>query len=142
MDWYYGCGTNDFVVPSDQDLMAQNHSPENWSKWGISAPESYNSPKSFMTMDSNTTEVEFNFNGKSFSNGVKFESSSYDKDQSSSSSLTEQSFQQTPLSRHQNQQQQQQNYQLQELSSSFEQTDDIFLYDNNHLCILAKSSSN
>ncbi|MCI12562.1 hypothetical protein A2U01_0033667, partial [Trifolium medium] len=39
MDWYYGCGTNDFVVPSDQVLLAQNHSPENWSKWGISAPE-------------------------------------------------------------------------------------------------------
>ncbi|PNX97647.1 hypothetical protein L195_g020880 [Trifolium pratense] len=126
MDWYYGCGTNDFVVPSDQDLLAQNHSPENWSKWGISAPEGYNSPKSFMTMDSNTTEANFNFNGKSFSNNaVKFESSSYDKDQSSSSSLTEQSFQQTRLSRHQHHQQQ--NYQLQELSSSFEQTDDIFL---------------
>lgn len=124
MDWYYGCGTNDFVVPGDQDLIARHPSPENWSKWAINAPEGYNSPKNFMTMDSNTTELEFNFNGESFRDGVKFESSSYDKDQSSSSSvcggLTEQSFQQ---SRHQHQQNQ-----LQELSSSFEQTtDDIFL---------------
>lgn len=126
MDWYYGCGTNDFVVPGDQDLLSSHPSPENWSKWGISAPEGYNSPKNFMTMlDSNSTPVEFNFNGRSFGNGVKLESS-YDKDQSSSSSvcdggLPEQSFQQTALSGHQP------NYQLQEISS-FEPTDDIFLY--------------
>ncbi|XP_058744184.1 protein LNK3-like [Vicia villosa] len=129
MDWYYGCGTNDFVVPGDQDLLATHPSPENWSKWGINAPEGYNSPKNFMSMDSSTTEAEFNFDGESFSNRVKFESSSYDKAQSSSSSvcegLTDQSFQQTSLSR--NHHRRQTNYQLQELSSSFEQTDDIFL---------------
>ncbi|CAI8607447.1 unnamed protein product [Vicia faba] len=129
MDWYYGCGTNDFVVPGGQDLMASHPSQENWSKWGINAPEGYNSPKNFMSMDSNTSEAEFNFDGESFSNRVKFESSSYDKAQSSSSSvcegLTDQSFQQTSLSR--NHHHRQTNYQLQELSSSFEQTDDIFL---------------
>ncbi|CAL5196391.1 unnamed protein product [Lathyrus oleraceus] len=128
MDWYYGCGTNDFVVPGDQDLLATHPSPENWSKWGINAPEGYNSPKNFMSMDSNTTDAEFNFDGESFSNRVKFESSSYDKAQSSSSSvcegLTDQSFQQSSVSHHHRRQT---NYQLQELSSSFEQTDDIFL---------------
>lgn len=126
MEWYYGNEMNDFLVPEDQDLLDRHHqSPDNWSKWGINASEGFNSPKNFLTMDSNTREEDFDFVDASFNNEVGFESSHYDKDQSSSSSgcgvPKQQSFQQTAFSRGQP------NYQLQELSS-FEQTDDIFLY--------------
>ncbi|XP_057453583.1 protein LNK3 [Lotus japonicus] len=77
MDWYYGCGTDDFVVPNDQDLLDRPPSPENWSKWGISTPEDYYSSQKFFITDKNSTEVEFNFK-----NEVEFEPSQYDVDQS------------------------------------------------------------
>lgn len=130
MDWYYGRGAYNCLVPKDEDILDRNPSQDSWSKWERSAPEGFNSPKSFLTMDSNATEAEFNFIDESFNNEVGFEPSPYDKDQSSSSSacgggLPEQSFQQqTALSRDQPE------YQLQELSS-FEQMDDIFLYKRN-----------
>ncbi|KAJ1413472.1 hypothetical protein SESBI_19547 [Sesbania bispinosa] len=128
MDWYYGCGSSDFLVPKDQDLLDRHPSPDSWSKWGICAPEGFNSPKKFLIKDTNSEEVEFNFIDESFNNEVEFEPSPYYKDQSSSSSAcggsSEQSFQQTALSCDQPK------YQLQELSS-FEQMDDIFLYKRN-----------
>lgn len=77
MDWYYGCGTDDFVVPNDQDLLDRPPSPENWSKWGISTPEDYYSSQKFFITDKNSTEVEFNFKTE-----VEFEPSQYDVDQS------------------------------------------------------------
>ena len=76
-------------------------------------------------MDTDETEVEFNFIDESFKNEIEFDPCLYDKDQSSSSSacggLPEQSFQQTELSC---------DHQLQD-QSTLEQKDDIFLYKRN-----------
>ncbi|TKY68361.1 hypothetical protein E2542_SST04603 [Spatholobus suberectus] len=121
MDWNYGCGNSDFLVPEDQeDLLERHPSPDSWSEWGISAPEGFNSPQECLIMDRNETEVEFNFIDESFNNEIEFDP------QSSSSSvcggLPEQSFQQTALSCDH-----QPKYQLQDLST-FEHMDDIFLY--------------
>ncbi|XP_027354266.1 protein LNK3-like isoform X2 [Abrus precatorius] len=126
MDWYYGRGHNDFLVPKDQEELFERYpSPDNWSKWGISEPEGFNSPQKCLIMNTKATEVEFNFIDESFNNEIEFDPSPYDKDQSSSSSvcgeLPEQSFQQTALSCDH-----QPKYQLQDLSS-FENMDDIFL---------------
>ncbi|XP_061366747.1 protein LNK4-like [Gastrolobium bilobum] len=122
MDLYYGCGANDFLIPKDQDLLDRDPSPDSWSKWEMSASEAYNSPTKFLIMDTNATEEGFNFIDESFNNEIEFKPSVYDKDQSSSSSVSgaEQSFQQTAFSCDQP------NYQLQDLSS-FEQMDNIFL---------------
>lgn len=128
MDWYYGSGINDILVPKDEDVWDRLPSPDSWSKWGISAPGCVNSPERFSVMGTNPREVEFNFNDESFNNEIELESSLHEKDQSSSSSvcggLLEQSFQQTALSCDQP------NYQLQDLSR-FEHMDDIFLYKRN-----------
>ncbi|KAI9112829.1 hypothetical protein K1719_016146 [Acacia pycnantha] len=86
----------------------------------MNAPEGFNSPKKFSTMDTSSREVEFNFNDRSFNNEIELESSLLEKDQSSSSSvcggLPEQSIQQADLSCDQ----------LQDVSR-FEHMDDIFL---------------
>ncbi|TKY49739.1 hypothetical protein E2542_SST27182 [Spatholobus suberectus] len=114
MDWYYGSGINDYLVPKDQDLLDRHHSPDYWSNWGISATEGFNSPKNFFIMD---------FFEERFNSQIELESSLHDKDQSTSSSvcggLPGQSFQQTALSCDQP------NYQLQDLPR-FE-LNDIFL---------------
>ncbi|OIV99069.1 hypothetical protein TanjilG_32328 [Lupinus angustifolius] len=126
MDCYYGCDINDFRVPEDQDLLDRHPSPENWSEWGINAPEGYESPKKYFTADTNSTELEFDFMDEAFSHEIELKASVHDKDQSTSSSarggLLEQSFQQTEISSESDQP----NYKLQDLSC-FEQTDDIFL---------------
>ncbi|XP_020240023.1 protein LNK3 isoform X1 [Cajanus cajan] len=124
MEWYYGCENSGFLVPNEQENLVERHpSPERWSEWGISTP-----PQECLMMDTNETEEEFNFIDESFNNEIEFDHSKYDKDQSSSSSvcggLTDQSFQQTALSCDHHHQPK---YQLQDLST-FECTDDIFLY--------------
>ncbi|RDY03741.1 Protein LNK3, partial [Mucuna pruriens] len=115
MDWYYGSGVNDYLVPKDQDLLDRHPSPDYWSNWEISATEGFNSPKNFFIMD---------FFEERFNNQIELEPSLHDKDQSSSSSvcggLPEQSFQQTALSCDQP------NYQLQDLPR-FEPMNDTFL---------------
>ncbi|KAL2945828.1 hypothetical protein AAZX31_U026200 [Glycine max] len=115
MDWYYGNGVNDYLVPRDQDLLDRHPSPDYWSNWGISATEGFNSPKNLFIMD---------FFEERFNNQIELEPSLHDKDQSSSSSvcggLPEQSFQQTALSCDQP------NYQLQDLLR-FEPMNDTFL---------------
>lgn len=130
MDWYYGRGINDFLLPEDEDLLDGAPSAYGWSKWEISQPDDLNSTETFFMVDTDATDVDFNFidDYESFSEKIEIESSLRDKDQSSSSSvcggLPEQSFQQTALSCDEP------NYQLQDLSS-FEQIDDIFLYKRN-----------
>ncbi|KAI4332944.1 hypothetical protein L6164_017810 [Bauhinia variegata] len=124
MDWYYENDMNDLLVPKDQDLSDRLPSPDSWSKWGLSATEGFDLPKSFWMMDTSPREVDFNFNDESFNSEIEIESSRDDKDQSSSSSLygglPEQSFHLTALSGNQP------NYQLQDLSR-FEQMDHIFM---------------
>ncbi|XP_027341963.1 protein LNK3-like isoform X2 [Abrus precatorius] len=46
MDWYYGSGVNDYLVPKDQDLLDRHPSPDCWSNWGISATEDQSSSSS------------------------------------------------------------------------------------------------
>ncbi|RDX75100.1 Protein LNK3, partial [Mucuna pruriens] len=128
MDWYYGCGNSDFLVPKyEEDLLERQPSPDSWSEWGISKPEGFDSPRECLIMDTDEAEVEFNFIHESFSNEIEFDPSLYDKDQSSSTSssacggLPEQPFQQTPRSCDH-----QPKYHLQDLST-FEHMDDIFL---------------
>ncbi|KAG5106552.1 hypothetical protein JHK82_043522 [Glycine max] len=123
MDWYYGCESSDLLVSKDQENLLERHpSPENWSEWGINAPEGFNSPQEYLIMDTDETEVEFNFIDESFNNEIEFDPCQYDKDQSSSSSacggFAEQSFQQMALTC---------DHQLQD-RSTFKHTDDIFLY--------------
>ncbi|KAH1148497.1 hypothetical protein AAZX31_15G215500 [Glycine max] len=122
MDWYYGCESSDLLVSKDQENLLERHpSPENWSEWGINAPEGFNSPQEYLIMDTDETEVEFNFIDESFNNEIEFDPCQYDKDQSSSSSacggFAEQSFQQMALTC---------DHQLQD-RSTFKHTDDIFL---------------
>lgn len=123
MAWYSGSGIND-LVPKGEDIWDRLPSPDTWQNWGINAPEGFNSPKKFSTMDSSSREVELDFNDESFNNEIELESSLLEKDQSSSSSvcggLPEQSFQRTALSCDQ----------LQDVSR-FEHMDDNFLYSYN-----------
>ncbi|KAM4072552.1 hypothetical protein ACB094_11G146000 [Castanea mollissima] len=75
MEWYLGSGFDDLAVPKDQELPDRLPSPESWSKWGISASESFRSPYKCFDMDENSTQQEVNFNGE--------------KDQSCGSSMCE-----------------------------------------------------
>lgn len=119
MDWYYGNGVNDYLVPNDQDLLDRHPSPDYWSNWGISSTEGFNSPKKNFIMD---------FFEERFNNITELEPSLHDKDQSTSSSVCggfpEQSFQQAALSCDQP------NYQLQDLPR-FEPMNYTFLYKLN-----------
>nr|ACU18276.1 unknown [Glycine max] len=78
MDWYYGNGINDYLVPRDQDLLDRHPSPDYWSNWGIGATEGFNSPKNLFIMD---------FFEERFNNQIELEPSLHDKDHSSSSSV-------------------------------------------------------
>ncbi|KAJ7982385.1 protein LNK3-like isoform X1 [Quillaja saponaria] len=125
MDWYYGSRIDDLVVPKDQELSDRLPLPDNWSNWGISTPEVFNSANKFFTMDTNEMEEDLELNDLSLSDEVGLETSVHDKDQSSGSrvceGLPEQFLNQTYLSPYQP------NYQLQYLEG-FEQMDDIFLH--------------
>jgi hypothetical protein len=42
MDWYFGSGIDDLLVPKYQELSDRlPSSPDSWSKWGIREPESF-----------------------------------------------------------------------------------------------------
>ena len=114
MEWYLGSGFDDLVVPKDQELPDRLPSPDSWSKWGISASESFRSPYKCFDMDENSTQQEVNFNGE--------------KDQSCGSSmcegLSEECFNWRTNSRDQP------DCQLNDLAG-FEQMNDIFLYKRN-----------
>ncbi|XP_022744947.1 protein LNK3-like isoform X2 [Durio zibethinus] len=123
MEWYFGDGTEDLVVPMGQQLVDGLPSPESWSEWGLTAPghfESFN--KCFIT-DANFTHEGLRFNGK-LCNDAEIESSTNVKDPSCCSSicggLSDESLNQTTFSRPQP------DYQLDDFAR-FEQMDDIFL---------------
>lgn len=122
MEGYDGCGDSGFVVPkSHEDSLERYPSPDSWSNWGISAPEGFDSKEECLIMDTDETEVEFNFIDESFNDEIEFDPCLYDHSSSSSVSGG-QSFQQTTFSCHH-----EPKYQLQDLST-FDRTDDIFLY--------------
>ncbi|XP_021299944.1 protein LNK3-like isoform X1 [Herrania umbratica] len=123
MDWYFGNGIEDLVVPKDQELADRLPSPESWSKWEYSAPRNFESSNKRFVVDENLTCEELKFNGR-FCNGTEFETSADAKDPSSFPSvcggLLEESFNQAPLSYPQP------DYELDDFSR-FQQMDDIFL---------------
>lgn len=128
MDWYFGSGTDDLVVPRDQGLSDRLPSPDSWSTWGIGAPESFPSPNKFIVFDPKFTREVSSFNGVSLCDQMEMEDSTHDKYQSSSSSvcggLSDESCRRTILSSNRP------DYQLEDVAG-LEQMDDIFLYKRN-----------
>ncbi|GKU91394.1 hypothetical protein SLEP1_g5276 [Rubroshorea leprosula] len=116
MDWYFGNGIDDLVVPKDHELSDRFPSPESWSNWGISAPGNIESPNKCFIMDSNLNQ-DFN--------EVEMESHLNAKDQSCCSSVCR-GLSEESLLNHAPTSHQQIDYQLDELSR-FQQMDDIFL---------------
>ncbi|XP_057727919.1 protein LNK3-like isoform X1 [Arachis stenosperma] len=101
MDCYDGHGIHDFILPKYEDLF-NACSPENWSRWELSAP--------------NAREVELSYIDKYFIEKIDLGASQQD----SSSVCGPQPSQQMAFSHNEP------NYELQDLSS-FEQIDDIFV---------------
>ncbi|XP_017984906.1 PREDICTED: uncharacterized protein LOC18587089 isoform X1 [Theobroma cacao] len=123
MDWCFGNGIEDLVVPMDQELADRLPSPESWSKWGYYSPGNFESSNKCFVVDENLTCEELKFNGR-FCNGTEFETSADAKDPSSFPSvcggLSEESLNQAPLSYPQP------DYELDDFGR-FQQMDDIFL---------------
>ncbi|WRX12889.1 hypothetical protein QQP08_005376 [Theobroma cacao] len=123
MDWCFGNGIEDLVVPMDQELADRLPSPESWSKWGYYAPGNFESSNKCFVVDENLTCEELKFNGR-FCYGTEFETSADAKDPSSFPSvcggLSEESLNQAPLSYPQP------DYELDDFGR-FQQMDDIFL---------------
>ncbi|KAH7548451.1 hypothetical protein ACOSP7_031997 [Xanthoceras sorbifolium] len=124
MDWHFGNGVDDLVVPRDQELSdGFPSSPEFWSKWGTCDSENFVSQSKCFDMD-DMMEEEFKFNGlcsEDMETGVQ------DKDQCSGSVVcggsggsSEDSLQRTAVSCNH------QDYPLDHFAG-IEQLDDIFL---------------
>lgn len=125
MDWYYGSGIDDLVVPNGgSDRLP---SPDSWSKWGISASECFQSPNKYFSIYPQFNK-ELNFSGKGLFDEVEMETSVNDRDLSSSSSvcegLSDDSLQKTSLSYNRA-------YNQLEDLAGLQQMDDIFLYKPN-----------
>lgn len=124
MDWYFGNGIDDLVVPNDggSDRLP---SPDSWSKWGISASECFQSPNNKCYSMYPQFSKEVNFSGKGLLDEGEMGTSANDRDLSSSSSvcegLSEDSLQKT--SRYYNR-----TYNQLEDLAGLQQMDDIFLY--------------
>lgn len=122
MDWYFGNGIDDLVVPNDggSDRLP---SPDSWSKWGISASECFQSPNKCYSMYPQFSK-EVNFSGKGLLDEGEMGTSANDRDLSSSSSvcegLSEDSLQKTSLSYNRT-------YNQLEDLAGLQQMDDIFL---------------
>ncbi|XP_048325631.1 protein LNK4 isoform X2 [Ziziphus jujuba] len=124
MDWYFGSGTDDLVVPKDRGLSDRLPSPDSWSTWGICPPESFPSPNKCIDFDHKFTREDTSFNGIGLCDQVEMEDSTHDKYQSSSSSgcggLSDESRQRNIFSCNRP------DYQLDDLAG-LDQMDDIFL---------------
>ncbi|PON98736.1 hypothetical protein TorRG33x02_053510 [Trema orientale] len=123
MEWCFGSGVDDLIVPKDGGLSDRLPSPDSWSKWGIGAFESVPSRYKDGDFDQKYTAEEYNFNETSLYDEVEMEDSVYDKYQSSTSSACEglsyETFQRNEASSNRS------NYQLALAGSG--QIDDIFL---------------
>lgn len=127
MDWSFGVGVDDLIVPKDGGLSDRLPSPDSWSKWGIGAFESFPSYYKDGAFDHKFAAEEHGFNGTSLCDEVEMEDSVYDRYQSSTSSacggFSDDTFQRTGLSSNRS------NHQLGLAGSG--QMDDIFLYKRN-----------
>ncbi|XP_061997077.1 protein LNK3-like isoform X1 [Rosa rugosa] len=121
MDWYFGNGIDDLVVPNDggSDRLP---SPDSWSKWGISASECF--PNKCFSMYSQFNKELNISSGKGLFDEGEMGTSANDRDLSSSSSvcegLSEDSLQKTSLSYNRA-------YNQLEDLAGLQQMDDIFL---------------
>ncbi|XP_041014702.1 protein LNK3-like isoform X2 [Juglans microcarpa x Juglans regia] len=88
MDWYYGNGIDELVVPQYQDISDRLPSPDSWSKWGTTTSERIGSPNKCFLQESNLKEQELSFDGNSLCNEVELDTS-HDKDDSNGSSICE-----------------------------------------------------
>ncbi|XVF00175.1 hypothetical protein REPUB_Repub03eG0262600 [Reevesia pubescens] len=122
MDWYFGNGMEDLLVPQDQELADALPSPESWSKWGLTAPAYFESSNKCFNVGANLTRDKLKFNGISCDD-AEYKSSADVKDPSSCSSICGgflvESLNQAALSHPQP------DYQLDDFAR-FEQMDDIF----------------
>ncbi|KAK9912589.1 hypothetical protein M0R45_036447 [Rubus argutus] len=121
MEWYFGSGIDDLVVPNGgSDRLP---SPDSWSKWGISASECFQSPNKCFSIYPQFNK-ELNFSGKGLFDEVEMGTSVNDRDLSSSSSvcegLSDDSLQKTSLSYNRT-------YNQLEDLAGLQQMDDIFL---------------
>ena len=127
MEWCFGNGVDDLIVPKDGELSDRLPSPDSWSKWGVCAFESFPSHYKDGAFGQKFTTDEPSFNGTSLCDEVEMEDSVYDKYQSSTSSacgeLSDDTFQRTGLSSNRS------IYQLGLAGSGH--IDDIFLYKRN-----------
>lgn len=131
MEWYFKSGVDDLVVPRDHEFSdGLPSSPGIMSEWGTYAHESFVSPNKYLSMDTNSVEENFNFNG--FCSEVDIEASVQNKGHSSGSSVcagsSEESLQRTAPSSNRP-------YCQLDHSAGIEQLDDIlddiYLYKRN-----------
>ena len=108
MDWYYGCGIDELIVPNDGVLSDRLPSPDSWSEWGIGGPETFPSQYKCGAFDQFSAE-EDGFDTKSACGDVEMEDFSDERARISSNGP---------------------DYQLGDLPGSG-RTDDIFLYKRN-----------
>ncbi|GLT93432.1 hypothetical protein SLE2022_112260 [Rubroshorea leprosula] len=123
MDWCFGSGIDDLVVPKDQELSDRFPTPESWPKWEINAPGNMESQNECFILNTNFAQEYLVLSGKSLYNEVEMESPISAEDESCSSvcgGSSQESLNQAPISHRQL------DYQLDELSR-FQQMDDIFL---------------
>ncbi|KAK9267003.1 hypothetical protein L1049_021397 [Liquidambar formosana] len=122
MEWYFGGGMDELVVPKGQEMSDRLPSPDSWLQWGMSASESYGTPNKYFVAGTKPVREEFNFNGKSFCGEVGVEIRG--GEQSSGSSVCSGSL--DPLFHRTTFVRDQPDYQLDDLAE-IDQTDDIFL---------------
>lgn len=113
MDWYFGSGIDDLVVPKEQDLSDRFPSPESWVRWGMSTPGNMGSLNKCSVMNTDSAQEELDLSGRGLYNEAEMDSSVNAKSQSSSSSAcggsSDESLNVTPPSHHH------QDYQLDDL---------------------------
>ena len=128
MDQYYGNGTDELVLSKDLELLEKEESPDIWLQWEMNQSESFGSLNKYFMMETETAGEELKFNGKSLCNEADKDTSIYDGDCSSASSVgggfTEASLRRSTFSRDQP------HFQFDDLAG-IDQMDSIFLYKRN-----------
>lgn len=132
MEWYSGTGVGELIVPKEREESDGLLSSESWMQWGMNAPESlWLLEKYFVTEAKPVGELKFM--GKSFSHEVDTDAFTQERDQSSSSSVCEDSSEafarRTMLPRDWP------DHQLDDLEG-IDEMDDIFLYESNFWMML------
>ncbi|PSS18960.1 hypothetical protein CEY00_Acc10900 [Actinidia chinensis var. chinensis] len=64
MEWYFGSGVDDLVVPRDQEPLDRLPSPNSWSLWGVSATECFKSTNKYSIPKKSSISEETNYHGE------------------------------------------------------------------------------